>query len=159
MNAVAKKPEMDFGAVIDVNPTRLLTEDFGTYAPWLFARMREIRPDLNDRGIASWLSNLCASNECNLVKTRNAVGLAELTRRPMEHQVQIGVVFIFAKDERVESMSEAAALYRHFQKWGRGLGASVMDVNGVSDVPLELIERGCGKVKQRRVHYVDIVKE
>jgi hypothetical protein len=129
--------------------------DFEPMGVWLVERLRERIPDLSDKMLAGWLRGAIVSNEQLLLRSENAVGMAQIAHQPLLPQPIVEEVFVFVRNEAVE---EGMAMYGEFRRWASGLGASSMTVDRWTDVPRDLIKQMLGKVTLREVVSVRIVR-
>lgn len=157
----------------DVPVSRFAMPDLTKYGPWLLDRLRDFQlyHHLTERVLIGWLRGVMESNEWNFLKSNLCVALAhsfnpELCPTPVVKEV---FVFCMGRDpdgiiER-NALMEGAMMYREFERWARGLGATELIGSGVvsiegdstSDVPRDLIERALNKkAKVREIGYIKL---
>jgi len=142
------RPETQVPVVSRFNMPDLLKR-----ANWLVERLGTRFPHLNERSLIGFLRGCLESNDFNFVQTRNAVGLAQITRRPLDVQPIVEEVFVLTYGDAI---GEGAAIYDEFRRWASVIGATEVIVDRFTDVPRETIKNTLGRLLSRETIFVKV---
>lgn len=123
--------------------------DFGE---WLANRAAAVFPGYQHSHIFGWLRSISGTNgqsNFHFISTNNAVGLFEYRNEALQAKPRIIDHFVFVKEGA--DVAEGQALYRDAKRWANAIGASEIQINPKSDVPLKLVEEVLGKTTERKV--------
>lgn len=139
---------------VDLSVSRFMYEDLLTIGPWVAERLRaDRRPDLSNHLVAGWLRGCMDNNLFCLLKSDNAVGLAQITVDPLDPRPVLEEVFVYTKPTFERA---GLAILDRFMEWGRQMRAVRVIFSGDSDIPGRMIEEHYGKTKQRISHYLPL---
>lgn len=139
--AVVEKPRVE--PVVEA-VRRFATADLNTHGKWLLARLT-VALGIDERRAAGWLQSLMFSREYSLMFQPHSVALAQmsygdtLSTTPVIH-----IKFVFAESE--EHILEASRFYEEFRRWSETLGAQIMVLDELTDVPDDMIKKVLGRV-------------
>lgn len=123
-------------------PRRFESADLNTHGGWILERLKKALPDLHEQGIASWLSGVMYSGEHLFLYQEHSVGMAQVFRvAGLEGKPVVRERFVFAQEGYVD---EASYFYLEFKRWAKNLGADVMVVEEMTDVPHDTIKEILG---------------
>lgn len=132
--------------------------DLSTHGGWLLKRLAAIFPDLGERAIAGYLTNLVYNNEHMFLCQPHAVALAQMTSSPgirPTKLVQERFVFVEDKNDK-EQLEDAADFYINMRQWGRQAGAERIIVMENSDVPKSLVELRLGRLFDTKISHARV---
>lgn len=114
-----------------------------TVGAWLLQRLHERWPHHGDGSRLALMRSWLFANDMSFMVAltgpdSGAVGLATIVHEPLAVRPTIREIFMFLKERGQATESErcGAAIYRHWKRWGKGLGAAELRVGGGSDVTL-----------------------
>lgn len=123
---------------------RFHSADLTTHGPWLFARLAK-GLNLDEWRVAGWLRGTFTSNEFMILYQEHSVALAQLVRGDLlDGTPTIHVKFVLAESEAY--VEEASRFYETFRQWGESLGAKVLVLEDLTDVPEAAIKKAVGSV-------------
>ena len=125
-------------------------EPLGT---WLYERLKERYPHLNTIMFPTWVRQWIASNEYLFIRNDSAVALAEVCRNSMDMLPWVREIFVYAKEDADE---DGVALYHAIRDWAINLDAVRIIVGEDTDISLEMIELGVGKLMSRKLSYLKL---
>lgn len=136
---------------IDIfQPRRFQVPDLNTHGAWLLPRLEQSF-GFTERVSATWLRSLIYSNESLFLYHPDAVGLAQVeTVNTLAPKPMLRERFVWCRDRAdKEQHKQAVQFYEMFAEWGKNLGAEIMLVEEMTDVPHELIKARLGRVFTR----------
>lgn len=131
--------------------------DLSRHGKWIVPRLLQSFPHLsNERGVAAFLNGLIYSNEHLFLYQPHGVALAQVSTSEMLTAKPVIIErFVWAEDPKDKEHQTACALfYEHFAKWGKHMGAEVMLVEELTDVPHDLIKQSIGRIFNRQQQFV-----
>ena len=141
-----------------IRARRFELPDLDTHAKWVLPRLLAAYPHLNERSVLNWLRAILYNNEYMFLYTDHAVGLAQVvaghTLAP-KSVVQERFVWVENKDDK-QQISDAAQFYTHFHIWATHLGADVIVVEEMSDVPHDMIKEKVGRIFIRQQQFARV---
>jgi hypothetical protein len=144
-------------AIVDIAPIvrRFEIPDLDRHAKWVAPRLAQAFPHLADRAILGFLSSIIYNNEYLFLYQPHSVALAQvLSSNTLNPKPIVWEQFVWVEDANdKEQVAQAAAFYDHFAKWGKGMGAEVMIVEEMTDVPHDLIKAQIGRIFNRQQQY------
>jgi hypothetical protein len=142
---------------------RFAPADLDKHGNWLTERLRAAYPHLTDRQVFSWLRGSLESNEVNIVCTPHAVGMAQVSHKPLSALVFIEEVFVFVRMDKMEKgedeksrLAEGVPIYQQFLAWAQSMGALEIIVERLTDIPRDQIKQGVGRMFSREVAFVKV---
>ena len=121
---------------------------------WLVGRLKERYGAIDDRNAIGWLRGAMETNEFMFIRTGDCVGLAQISRRPLDPIPFVEEVFVLCRRE--EDEDKALGLYDRFATWAKQLGSVEMLVGNFSDVHKEKVAKHFGRVAARQIHVVRV---
>lgn len=123
--------------------------DLQKHGGWIIQRLYKARPSLNERQIMTWLKGCTYSNEYSFLYQEHAVGMAQIVREEtLDSRPIVRERFVFAEEGFAP---QAAVFYSNWKTWAGHLGAEMMIVEELSDVPHEMIRPHLGRIFERKV--------
>ena len=137
---------------------RFETADLNTHGPWLLKRLMAIFPDMPERNVAGYLSNLIYNNEHQFLYQNHAVSLMQLVSSPGIRMAKIVQErFVFVEDRTDKDQLEAAAdFYLMARQWAKQSGAERIIVMENSDVPKSLVEARLGRLFDTKISHARV---
>ena len=132
--------------------------DLSTHGAWLLKRLALIFPDMPERAIAGYLTNLVFNNEHLFLCQPHAVALAQMISSPGIRPVKmVQERFVFVEDKTdKEQLEDAADFYVNMKQWGKQAGAERIIVMENSDVPKSLVEARLGRLFDTKISHARI---
>ena len=131
--------------------------DLPRHGGWLIPRLVAAL-ELPEQRLAGWLRSLIESNEHLFLAQEHSVALAEMQRaNGLADKPIVKERFVFAEDrENAVHVKEAADFYDNFRRWAKDLGAEVIVVQELSDVPADMIKEKLGRIFQRQQQFARV---
>lgn len=143
MAAIAEKikPSSPTNAIL-ANIRRFSHADLSAHGGWIAKRMLKMLSNLNEQQVRGWVASLVNSNDHLFLFQEHSVALAQACygETPGGGAV-VRERFVFAEEGHVD---EAAQFYVEFARWAKSLGADVMLVEEMTDVPHDKIKEVLG---------------
>lgn len=126
--------------------------DLDRHHAWLFPRLRQSYPHMNDRMMIGWLRSVCYSAEFKFMYQDHAVGLFQcMSSHTLEPNPIVYERFVFVDDqENKDVLKQAAEFYAEVKKWGTHQNAAAIIVEQMTDVPHEMIRERMGRLVNRQ---------
>lgn len=156
-------------AIETPNVRRFNLPDLADKGIWLFGRLRERYPHLQDIQHASWLRGLIDSSEVFFQRTDHAVALAQIVKQSLSPKPTVVERFVLLerlpvlsekatdsekaayKTATQERQEEAVVLYERMAMWAHQIGADDMEVLCHSDLTRDALQGVLGKISRREV--------
>lgn len=137
---------------------RFEVADLSRHGPWLLKRFATIFPDLGEKYIAGYLSNLIYNNENLFLYQDHAVALAQIVNSPGIKTVKvIQERFVWVEDRTdKQQLENAADFYDHMHQWAKRQDAERIIVCESSDVPKTLIEARLGRLFDTKISHARV---
>jgi hypothetical protein len=133
---------------------RFTLADLSQHGAWIAQRLMKLRPELTDRQLRTWLTNLIESNAHLFLYQPHAVALAEVVREEsLAGKPVVRERFVFMQEGHD---AEAAEFYVEFMRWAGSLGAEQVIVEEMTDVPHELVRAKVGRVFERKQFFARV---
>lgn len=132
--------------------------DLSKHGPWLMKRFAVKLPDIDERRVAGYLSNLVFNNEHYFMYQEHAVALFQVIHSPgikMTKVVQERFVWVETREDK-DQLENAADFYSDAKQWAKRLEAERMIVCEDSDVPKSLIEIRLGRLFDTKISHARI---
>jgi hypothetical protein len=131
--------------------------DLPKHGAWLVPRLVAAL-ELPEQRLGGWLRSLIDSNEHLFLVQEHSVALAEMQRaNGLADKPIIKERFVFAEDrENAAHVKEAAEFYDNFKRWAKDLGAEVIIVQELSDVPADMIKDKLGRIFNRTQQFARV---
>lgn len=132
--------------------------DLSKHGPWLMKRFQLAFPDMTEKAIAGYLSQLVFNNEHLFLYQDNAVALAQLVHSPGIRTVKVlQERFVWVKDrEDKHQLADASDFYEHFRAWAKRQDIERIIVCENTDVPKSLIETHLGRLFDTKISHARI---
>lgn len=142
--ALKEDPEVHVPAPV----RRFEMADLSQHGPWLLKRLLAKFPDVNERYVAGYLSNLVYNNEHLFLYQPHAVALAQIVTSPGIKPIKIiQERFVWVEDPKdKEQLENAADFYSEMRVWGKRQGAERIFACEDTDVPKPLIIARLGRL-------------
>jgi len=136
---------------------RFSLADLSRHGAWLLPRLVTAL-ELPEQRIAGWLRSLLESREHLFLTLPHSVALAELQMaNGLASKPIVRERFVMVEDiDDAAQIEEAAAFYDEFKRWAKNLGAQVITISDLSNVPEKLIEAKLGRIHVRQEQFVRI---
>lgn len=119
-------------------PRRFAQADLNQHGGWILRRLLKAMPAHDERSIAGWLSGVIHSGDYLFLCQDYSVALAQVLRvSGLECKPVVREKFVFALEGHEQ---EAAYFYLEFRMWAKSMGAEVMVVEELTDVPHDTIK-------------------
>ena len=131
--------------------------DLSRHGPWLVPRLTAAL-ELPEQRLAGWLSSMIDTNEHLFLQQDHSVALAEVQRaNGLADKPIVRERFVLCEDiDNAEHVKEAAAFYTEFQRWAKTLGAEIILVEELSNVPHEMIKEKLGRIFTRQQQFARV---
>ncbi len=135
---------------------RFSTADLNVHGAWILARMLKVYPALNEHTIAGYLRTMVDSNEHLFLYQPNSVALVQLDSGfTLQPEPVVRERYVLAREPTNKAhVEEAAGFYDHIKQWARHIGARIVILGDLSDVPLEMIHKRLGKSFEKHLTFV-----
>jgi hypothetical protein len=131
--------------------------DLSRHGGWLIPKLVAAL-ELPEQRLGGWLRGMIDTNEHLFLTQEHSVALAELQRaNGLADKPIVRERFVLAEDvENPEHVKEAAGFYDEFHRWAKNLGAEIIIVEELSNVPHELIKERLGRIYQRQQQFARV---
>lgn len=132
--------------------------DLSKHGPWLMKRFGSAFPDMTEKAIAGYLSQLVFNNEHLFLYQDNAVALAQLVHSPGIRTLKVlQERFVWVKDrDDKQQLLDAADFYEHFKIWAKRQDIERIIVCENTDVPKSMIENHLGRLFDTKISHARI---
>ena len=137
--------------------SRFELADLPRHGGWLIPRLVAAL-ELPEQRLAGWLRSLIESNEHLFLVQENSVALAEMQRaNGLADKPLVRERFVLIEDiEDEDQQKEAAAFYDEFRRWGKNLGAEIILVQELTNVPADMIKEKLGRIFSRQQQFARV---
>jgi hypothetical protein len=147
--AVAPRVGIELPAI-----SRFTLADLPRHGGWLIPKLVAAL-ELPEQRLGGWLRCLIDDNEHLFLVQEHSVALAALQNangladKPLVHER-----FVLVEDvDNPEHVKEAAEFYTYFKRWAKNLGAEIIIVEELSNVPHEMIKEKLGRIFTRQQQF------
>lgn len=140
-------PVQDVEHAIEIH--RFGLPDLETHGLWLHGRLFKMLGDRAPMHLASWIRSLLDNNGFLFLVAPRAVGLAQISHRPLHIRPIVEEVFVFITEDA--GVADAQEIYRAMQRWAAGMEAEEMIVGSATDVTQKEITKALGPVKMKTI--------
>jgi hypothetical protein len=128
--------------------------DLSRHGGWLIPRLVTAL-ELPEQRLGGWLRSMIDTNEHLFLTQEHSVALAEMQRaNGLADKPIVRERFVLAEDvENPEHIAEAAGFYDEFRRWAKNLGAEIILVEELSNVPHEMIKEKLGRIFTRQQQF------
>ena len=125
--------------------------DLPRHGGWLIPRLVAAL-ELPEQRLAGWLRSMIESNEYLFLVQEHSVALAEMQRaNGLADKPIVRERFVLIEDiESAAQQKEAADFYDEFKRWAKNLGAEIIIVGELSNVPQDMIKDKLGRIFTRQ---------
>jgi hypothetical protein len=150
--ALVQRPGIELPAI-----RRFELGDLSSHGGWLIPRLVTAL-ELPEQRLAGWLRGMIDTNEHLFLRQEHSVALAELQRaNGLADKPIVRERFVLAQDvENPEHIKEAADFYDEFKRWARNLGAEIIIVEELSNVPHDTIKEKLGRIFARQQQFARV---
>jgi hypothetical protein len=131
--------------------------DLSTHGPWLLPRLVAAL-QLPEQRIGGWLRSVIDSKDFMFLVQPHSAALAEM--QPVNGLANKPIIrerFVLVEDvNNTAHVAEAAEFYPEFKRWAQNLGAEVIMVVEMTNVPQPLIEKKLGNILTRQELFVRV---
>jgi hypothetical protein len=152
MNAVAQRVGIELPAI-----RRFELGDLSRHGGWLIPRLVTAL-ELPEQRLGGWLRSMIDNNEHLFLTQEHSVALAEMQRaNGLADKPIVRERFVLAENpEDVMHVKEAAGFYDEFHRWAKNLGAEIILVEELSNVPHDLIKEKLGRIFSRQQQFARV---
>lgn len=152
MSAAAQRVGVELPAI-----RRFDLGDLSRHGAWLVPRLVAAL-ELPEQRLGAWLRGMVDTNEHLFLTQDHSVALAEMQRaNGLADKPIVRERFVLVEDiENVEHIREAAGFYDEFRRWAKNLGAEIILVEELSNVPLEMIKEKLGRIFTRTQQFARV---
>lgn len=131
--------------------------DLSRHGGWLIPRLVTAL-ELPEQRLGGWLRSAIDSNEYLFLAQENSVALAQVqSANGLADKPIVRERFVLIQDvESVAQQKEAADFYDNFRQWAKRLGAEIILVEELSNVPAEMIKEKLGRIYSRQQQFARI---
>ena len=131
--------------------------DLSSCGPWLMPRLTAAL-ELPEQRVGAWLRSMIDSNEHLFQWQPHSVALAEVQRvNGLADKPIVRERFVFAENpDDLTHVKEAAGFYDEFRRWAKSLGAEIILVEELSNVPHDLIKEKLGRIFERAQRFARV---
>ena len=129
--------------------------DLSRHGKWLVPRLVQAL-GLPEQRLGGWIRSLIDNREFLFLSQEHSCALAEVALvNGLADKPVVRERFVFAEDiDNPDHIEEAALFYDEFRRWAKSLGAEIMLVEELSNVPDEMIKNKLGRVFIREQRFV-----
>ena len=122
--------------------------DLSEHGRWMMPRLLRVYQGINEAQMAGFLNAQLYSAEMSFLYSKNAVGMAQLTRATtLQPKPIVYERFVFCRDPQDQDhILEALGFYEHWATWTKHHGGDTVIVLQASDVPAEMLHKRCGRL-------------
>lgn len=152
MSAAAQRVGVELPAI-----RRFDLGDLSRHGAWLVPRLVAAL-ELPEQRLGAWLRGMVDTNEHLFLTQDHSVALAEMQRaNGLADKPIVRERFVLVEDiKNVEHIREAAGFYDEFRRWAKNLGAEIILVEELSNVPLEMIKEKLGRIFTRTQQFARV---
>lgn len=131
--------------------------DLSKHGIWLVPRLVAAM-ELPEQRLGGWLRSMIDSNDYLFLQQDHSVALAEVQRvNGLADRPVVRERFVLAQDrDNVVHQKEAAAFYDEFKRWAKGMGAEIVIVGELTDVPADMIKEKFGRIFTRTQQFARV---
>ena len=114
--------------------------------------------ELPEQRVGAWLRSMIDSNEHLFQWQPHSVALAEVQRvNGLADKPIVRERFVFAENpDDLTHVKEAAGFYDEFRRWAKSLGAEIILVEELSNIPHDLIKEKLGRIFTREQKFARV---
>ena len=144
--------------IAPLNIRRFEIPDLDRHGQWVLPRLLTAYSHLNDRSAIGWLRSVIYNNEFLFLFADHAVGLAQvMSAHTLAPKPVVNERFVWVQDpNNAQHLADAAQFYTHFHVWAQHLGAEVMIVEEMTDVPHEMVREKVGRIYNRQQQFARV---
>ena len=152
MNAVAQRVGIELPAI-----RRFELGDLSRHGGWLIPRLVTAL-ELPEQRLGGWLRSMIDNNEHLFLTQDHSVALAEMQRaNGLADKPIVRERFVLAENpDDVEHVKEAAGFYDEFHRWAKNLGAEIILVEELTNVPHDMIKEKLGRIFSRQQQFARV---
>lgn len=131
--------------------------DLSRHGAWLVPRLTAAL-ELPEHQVGAWIRSMVDSNEHLFLSQEHSVALAEVQRsNGLAGKPIVCERFVLVEDmDNKEHVSEAAEFYDEFKRWAKGLGAEIIVVEEMTNVPHDVIKEKLGRIFARTQQFARV---
>lgn len=128
--------------------------DLSRHGAWLVPRLTAAL-DLPEQRLGGWLRGMIDSSDFLFLTQEHSAALAEMQRvNGLADKPIVRERFVLVEDiENKDHIKEAASFYTEFHRWAKNLGAEIILVEELSNVPHEMIKEKLGRIYTRQQQF------
>lgn len=150
--AVLQRPGIELPAI-----RRFDLADLTRHGSWLVPRLTAAL-ELPEQRLAGWLRGMIDSSDFLFLYQEHSAALAEMQRvNGLADKPVVRERFVLVEDtESAAHIKEAAGFYDEFARWAKNLGAEIILVEELSNVPHEMIKERLGRIYSRQQQFARV---
>jgi len=131
--------------------------DLSRHGGWLIPRLVTAL-ELPEQRLGGWLRGMVDTNEHLFLTQDHSVALAEMQRaNGLADKPIVRERFVLVEDpENKDHVAEAAGFYDEFKRWAKNLGAEIIIVEELTNVPHETIKEKLGRIFTRQQQFARV---
>jgi len=152
MTAAAQRVGIELPAI-----SRFDLGDLSRHGAWLIPRLTTAL-ELPEQRLGAWLRSMIDTNEHLFLQQEHSVALAEVQRaNGLGDKPIVRERFVLCEDiDNPDHVKEAAGFYDEFARWAKNLGAEIILVEELSNVPHEVIKEKLGRIFVREQKFARV---
>jgi len=131
--------------------------DLSRHGAWLVPRLVTAL-ELPEQRLGAWLRGMIDTNEHLFLTQEHSVALAEMQRaNGLADKPIVRERFVLVEDiDNKDHVAEAAGFYDEFKRWAKNLGAEIIIVEELTNVPHDTIKEKLGRIFTRQQQFARV---